>query len=68
MGATTVREVLASRSACCVGAGITDGDARSLVPRPDGGSLSCAARPTDDRSPMEGRIGPSSRIVWRLSP
>ena len=39
MGAT-LREVLASRSACCVGTGIRNGDARSLVPRPDCGSLS----------------------------
>jgi len=39
MGAT-LREVLVSRSACCVGTGIRNGDARSLVLRPDCGSLS----------------------------
>jgi hypothetical protein len=39
MGAT-VWEVLASRSACCVGTGIKNGDARSLVTRPDCRSLS----------------------------
>jgi len=33
MGATA-QEVLALRSACCVGTGIRNGDARSLVPRP----------------------------------
>jgi hypothetical protein len=67
MGAT-LREVLTSRSACCVGTRIKDGDARSLVPKPGLRIPVAPVRPTDDGSLMEGRIMPAARLCGDCHP